>query len=87
MKIRDKDLKRLVEMRDKDCLKRPCYWPRKDPGSYTQGIGYKHRSDEWLCGKREINGCPTSSIPRDPAIVQTTSTRVVVPDGVLEVVK
>jgi hypothetical protein len=42
------------------------------------GLGYK---------ALDTIGELSSSIPRDPAIVQTTNTRVVGPDGVLEVVK
>ena len=63
MKIRDRNLKTLVDVVDKDCLKRPCYWPRQDPGDFTQGQGYRTRLNakggiDWLCGRREINGCP-----------------------------
>ena len=43
MKIRDKRVKELVDVVDKDCLKRPCYWPRPDPGVFTQGVGYRTR--------------------------------------------
>lgn len=58
MKIKDKHLKKMVDVSDKDCPKRKCYWPRLDPGYFTQGLGYRHRSDDWLCGTREIHGCP-----------------------------
>jgi hypothetical protein len=58
MKIKDKLLKKLVDVSDKDCVLRSCYWPRSDPGTFTQGIGYRHRSNDWLCGNREIKGCP-----------------------------
>ena len=58
MKIKDKHLKKMVDVSDKDCPARKCYWPRLDPGSFTQGIGYRHRSDDWLCGTREAHGCP-----------------------------
>ena len=60
MNIKDKHLKKMVDVSDKDCPKRECYWPRLDPGSFTQGVGYRHRSDDWLCGNREIHGCPTN---------------------------
>jgi len=48
---------------DKDCPRRPCYWCRPDPGSFTQGVGYRTRTDAygkigWLCGNREVHGCP-----------------------------
>ena len=61
MKIKDKKIKKEVDISDKDCPKRPCYWPRPDPGIFTQGQGYRQRSSGpvgWLCGTREIHGCP-----------------------------
>lgn len=59
MKIKDKKLKKNVNVSEKDCFLYDCYWPRPDPGIFTPGRGYKHRSNEWLCGNREIHGCPT----------------------------
>ncbi len=63
MKIRDKKIGQTVEVADHNCLKCSCYWPRPDPGSFTQGRGYTSRAGkrEWLCGTREVNGCPTRS--------------------------
>jgi hypothetical protein len=58
MKIKDKELKKMVDVADKDCCKKKCYWPRQDPGTFTQGQGYKYRSNDYVCGTREINGCP-----------------------------
>ena len=62
MKIRDKQYKVLVDVSDKECPKRECYWARIDPGVYTQGVGYRTRNPghklEWFCGNREIHGCP-----------------------------
>ena len=62
MKVRDKILGVLVDVSRKDCPKRKCYWPRPDPGVFTQGVGYRTRNPgkktEWLCGTREIHGCP-----------------------------
>ena len=61
MKIKDKELKLFVDVCDKDCPKKSCYWPRPDPGIFTQGQGYRQRtsgSKEYLCGTREIKGCP-----------------------------
>jgi hypothetical protein len=63
MKVRDKKLKKDVDVCDKDCPRRSCYWPRSDPGVFTQGQGYRTRTNaygkiEWLCGNREIRGCP-----------------------------
>jgi len=58
MKINDKKLKKYVDVSEVNCHKYKCYWPRSDPGSFTQGVGYKFRSNDWLCGNREIRGCP-----------------------------
>ena len=58
MKIKDKTLKKLIDVAEKDCPRHKCYWPRQDPGTFTQGQGYRFRSNNWLCGTREINGCP-----------------------------
>lgn len=60
MKI--KDGKQTVDVCHNDCPKRRCYWPRPDPGVFTQCQGYKSRSSkpskEWICGTRAIHGCP-----------------------------
>lgn len=58
LKVKDKELKVHVDVCDPECPHRPCYWPRPDPGIFTQGQGYRHRSNEWICGTREIRGCP-----------------------------
>lgn len=62
MKVRDKNVKQMVDVADKECPKRECYWPRPDPGIFTQGVGYRTRypgrKPDWLCGNREIRGCP-----------------------------
>ena len=66
MKIKDKELKVFVDVVDKDCLGRKCYWPRPDPGMFVQGRGYRQRaggSAGWLCGTREVRGCPSSAFP------------------------
>lgn len=62
MMVRDKELKELVNVCCTKCLKYDCYWPRPDPGTFNQGQGYKHRSNIWLCGTREIRGCPDEII-------------------------
>ena len=74
MKIRDKNLKKLVDVSSEECPRLQCYWPRLDPGSFTQGVGYRYRSDDWICGTREINGCPDK---------RETKTRGGAKDGVL----
>lgn len=61
MKIKDKKIGKLVDVSDKGCMTCSCYWPRPDPGSFTQGQGYSQRTTGnrgYLCGTREINGCP-----------------------------
>ena len=60
MKIRDKNVKQNVDVSEENCPKYDCYWPRPDPGLFTQGVGYRSRpgKKEWLCGNREIRGCP-----------------------------
>ena len=63
MKVRDTNIRQMVDVADRRCLQCPCYWPRPDPGSFTQGQGYRRREGPqgWLCGRREINGCPTKA--------------------------
>jgi hypothetical protein len=59
VKVRHKGVQ--VDVSAKDCPRRPCFWARPDPGVFTQGQGYKSRgggSAGWLCGTREIHGCP-----------------------------
>lgn len=61
MKIKDKGLKRLVDVCDKNCSTKQCYWPRPDPGIFNQGFGYTKRQGGdrgYICGTREIRGCP-----------------------------
>ena len=62
VKVRDKKNRQLVDVSDKECPKLECYWPRPDPGVFTQGVGYRTRhpgrKPDWLCGTREIRGCP-----------------------------
>lgn len=61
MKVRDPSTKKMVDVCEKDCPKRECYWPRPDPGVFVQGRGYRQRSSGsrgWICGTREIRGCP-----------------------------
>lgn len=60
MTVYDRVLKLKVDVREKNCLKKSCYWPRPDPGIFQQGRGYRTRPGKsiWLCGTREIHGCP-----------------------------
>lgn len=62
MKVRDRELKKLVDVYCKECVTYQCYWPRPDPGIFIQGVGYRQRSAGsigWLCGTREVHGCPS----------------------------
>jgi len=63
MKVRDGKVGKKVDVREVSCLKKSCYWPRPDPGVFTQGQGYHSRGYDagWLCGTREARGCPTIS--------------------------
>jgi len=67
MMVRDKKLKVKVSVSGPDCLIRKCYWPRPDPGIFTQGRGYRTRPGKkiWLCGTREIHGCPVKKEKMD----------------------
>lgn len=63
MKIKDKNVKKMVDVQCKECPTFQCYWPRLHPGTFRQGIGYKSRyydrpETEWICGTREVHGCP-----------------------------
>lgn len=64
MQIRDKELKQLVDVSEKDCPSYTCYWPRLDPGSFTQGVGYSGGGKRYLCGNREIRGCPIERVKK-----------------------
>lgn len=66
MMVNDKKLRVAVSVRDDGCLRRQCYWPRTDPGVFTQGQGYRSRAGGtagWFCGTREIEGCPNHADP------------------------
>jgi len=69
LKIKDKDLKKMVDVFSKECLSKVCYWPRQNPGSFQIGRGYRSYGDgrdkEWLCGWREAHGCPIKSLIKE----------------------
>lgn len=61
MIIHDRKIKQKVDVSEKECPNRKCYWARPDPGVFTQGQGYRSRTvplKYWICGTREIHGCP-----------------------------
>jgi hypothetical protein len=65
MKVKDKTIKKLVDVSQKECPRFTCYWPRPDPGVFTQGVGYTKSVNGdrgYLCGNREIKGCPDNPI-------------------------
>lgn len=67
MRVKDRNLNVLVEVYEPACVRgKKCYWPRIDPGVFTQGRGYSGGGKEWLCGTRHAYGCP-SSVADDPA--------------------
>lgn len=58
MKVRDKVLKVNVDVFARACMTYKCYWPRQNPGVFVQGRGYNNPTKDYLCGTREIRGCP-----------------------------
>lgn len=64
MRIRDRQLKKDIDVSSKECPKFECYWPRAHPGIFTQGKGYSSceasKRGDYICGNREIRGCPES---------------------------
>ena len=58
MRVNDKKIGKKVDVFDPKCINRHCYWPRSNPGIFTQGQGYSRGSDDYLCGTREVHGCP-----------------------------
>ena len=74
MKVRDKELKETVDVLEKACLSRKCYWPRPNPGSFSLGVGYKSTSDRsYLCGTRHARGCPSEAINSEPRSLERAS--------------
>lgn len=63
MMLKIKGYKQPIDVAGKECPNLTCFWPRSDPGVFTPGVGYRTRTDAhgkigWLCGNREIRGCP-----------------------------
>lgn len=53
--------RRRCSVSHEDCAFRACLWVREDPGSYSQGRGYRYDGPakrRLLCGNREARGCP-----------------------------
>ena len=69
MKVRDRELKKDVDVSCKDCPKYDCYWPRPHPGIFSQGRGYANTAEMqkrygWICGTREVRGCSERPEPK-----------------------
>ena len=45
MKIKDKRLKKIINVSNKDCLSKKCYWPRMNPSLFQKGRGYRSFGD------------------------------------------
>ena len=61
MKIKDKNIQETVDVFARGCLQKTCYWPRPNPGSFTQGRGYQNTGVKgWVCGTRHAHGCPVN---------------------------
>jgi len=41
MKVKDKASGQMVDVSEKDCPALECYWPRPDPGVFTQGVDHR----------------------------------------------
>lgn len=70
MKVRDKELRKDIDVSCKDCPKYKCYWPRSHPGVFNQGSGYSQAAEMekkygWICGTREVRGCPDNQVIKD----------------------
>ncbi len=67
MQIKDKELNKMIDVAQKECPTFICYWPRPDPGIFTQGQGYRKSVIDrgWLCGNREVRGCPDCPKKKD----------------------
>lgn len=65
MKVKVKGYPKPIDVSCKDCPNKSCFWPRSDPGTFVQGRGYRFRSNDWLCGTREIHGCPQEEIDKE----------------------
>ena len=50
-----------VDVVDKLCAKRSCFFLLQDKGTFVPGRGYTyyHKKPRWVCGRRHLNGCPT----------------------------
>lgn len=71
MKVRDKNLRKDVDVYDKDCPKRACYQPIEWKGNIIPGVGYQYApksSWHYRCGTRDRRGCPDAPSPPAPEV-------------------
>lgn len=62
--------RRMVDVKDKGCVKRPCFALGFDKGSFAQGRGYTsyrtdakgRRVEKPVCATRHYHGCPVNSV-------------------------
>lgn len=54
MKVRDKKLKKDVDVKCKSCPTYKCYWPRSHPGVFNQGSGYTKTAEMQKCRKNTV---------------------------------
>jgi len=55
----------LVDVFEKSCPKKSCFWMRQNPGVFVQGRGYSNPGKDWLCGTRQAHGCPDPEPTKD----------------------
>jgi hypothetical protein len=48
LKVKDKTLNVKVDVYCAQCQSYECYWPRPDPGVFTQGQGYKNPGPKFV---------------------------------------
>ena len=62
MNVKDKKLKKMVDVNRVECPELDCYNPCEWKGSITPGIGYSYApKSQWhyTCLTRDNHGCPT----------------------------
>lgn len=55
---------RKVDVLDRRCAERPCFWFGFDKGTFVPGRGYTsyHKEERPVCLQRHLHGCPQKSI-------------------------
>lgn len=49
-----------VDVCDRNCVSKKCFWLGQDKGTFVQGRGYTsyHKTPRWVCMRRHLHGCP-----------------------------